>query len=257
MRLKPVLFKQRYRSELVFGLVAACLYVAFCDYWGQLDGQPAPNASRQQDFQTTPVVFDEPARYPLSKTHSRFKPQRNLLKERYQLSDQDLQTLKDLPGVCQSELPGLDQQALEEVHGNERHDWKADELAGHKQNIEQLFKGDLINQILGEDLKTKRGKIPNPHAAASASYIETDKKTEDGGDPHLEVFSRTAFPSAQECATCHQQIYDEWAMSSHSYASISPMFHRFEDTINKLTSGTVGYFCLRCHAPVALSLIHI
>lgn len=248
----PVLFKQRLRSELVFGVVAACLYVAFCGYSSKLDCQRQTGPPYQQELPTTPVVFDEPRQQPNSRTHARFKPKRNLLKERYKLSEQDLQTLKDLPGVCQSDLPGLDQQALQEVHGNERHDWKADELAGHQQNIEQLFKGDLISELLGDSLNAKHGKMPNPHAAASASYLEPGKKTD--GDPHLEVFSRTAFPSAQECATCHQQIYDEWAMSSHSYAAISPMFHRFEDTINKLTSGTVGYFCLRCHAPVATTM---
>lgn len=75
-------------------------------------------------------------------------------------------------------------------------------------------------------------------------------------DPHAELYARTQFPSAAECATCHQQIYDEWASSSHAYASISPMFNRFEDTINKLTQGTIGYFCMRCHAPVATIMEH-
>src|SRR5690606_32554629 len=35
---------------------------------------------------------------------------------------------------------------------------------------------------------------------------------------------------------------------------ISPMFHRFEDTINRLSQGTIGYFCMRCHAPVATTV---
>ncbi|MEZ6097000.1 MAG: multiheme c-type cytochrome [Pirellulaceae bacterium] len=73
-------------------------------------------------------------------------------------------------------------------------------------------------------------------------------------DPHWELYSRTEFPSAQECAVCHQQIYDEWSTSSHAYAGVSPMFHVFEQKINDLSQGTVGYFCLRCHAPVATSM---
>jgi len=73
-------------------------------------------------------------------------------------------------------------------------------------------------------------------------------------DPHLEAFSKTAFPSAVTCAKCHEQIFDEWASSSHAYASISPMFHVFEDRINKLSQGTIGYFCMRCHAPVATTM---
>ena len=73
-------------------------------------------------------------------------------------------------------------------------------------------------------------------------------------DPHAGVFSSTLFPSATECAKCHQQIYDEWAISGHAYAAVSPMFHRFEDTINELAQGTIGYFCMRCHAPVATTM---
>ena len=79
-------------------------------------------------------------------------------------------------------------------------------------------------------------------------------KSKDGPDPHLEIYSRDAFPSARQCKACHEQIFDEWAASSHAYASISPMFHVFEEKINKLTSGTIGYFCLRCHAPVATTM---
>ena len=96
----------------------------------------------------------------------------------------------------------------------------------------------------------------NPHATAShAGQALTDGLQLDPDcDPHLEAFARSAFPSADECRACHEQIYDEWASSSHAYASISPMFHKFEDTINRLSQGTIGYFCLRCHAPVATTM---
>ena len=32
------------------------------------------------------------------------------------------------------------------------------------------------------------------------------------------------------------------------------MFHAFEDKINRLAHGTLGYFCLRCHAPEATTM---
>lgn len=79
-------------------------------------------------------------------------------------------------------------------------------------------------------------------------------KVAPGEDPHAEIYSRTAFPSAKQCAQCHKQIYEEWSSSSHAYASISPMFHVFEDTINRLSQGTIGYFCYRCHSPVSTTL---
>jgi hypothetical protein len=112
-------------------------------------------------------------------------------------------------------------------------------------------------------------QLYNPHAQASADRAGIQRpnpglRRRDGTvwdecdvvDPHAELFAKTLFPSATECAVCHQQIFDEWASSSHAYAGISPMFHRFEDTINKLANGTIGYFCMRCHAPVATTVGH-
>ena len=65
-----------------------------------------------------------------------------------------------------------------------------------------------------------------------------------------EFYSEASYPSASQCASCHQQIYNEWASSNHAYASISPMFHKFEQAVNELTSGTMGSFCVRCHQQV-------
>jgi hypothetical protein len=73
-------------------------------------------------------------------------------------------------------------------------------------------------------------------------------------DAHADVFAKSHYPSASECATCHQQIYDEWRSSNHAYASISPVFHKFEQKINDLAQGTIGYFCMRCHAGVGTSM---
>lgn len=79
-------------------------------------------------------------------------------------------------------------------------------------------------------------------------------------DPHAEVFKSkdgellNPYPSARECGTCHQQVYQEWSSSNHAYAAISPMFHKFEQRINDLSQGTIGYFCMRCHVSVGTSL---
>jgi hypothetical protein len=68
------------------------------------------------------------------------------------------------------------------------------------------------------------------------------------------LFTKNAYPSARECAVCHEDIYHEWSMSAHAYAAVSPMFNKFEQRLNDLSQGTVGYFCMRCHAPVATAL---
>jgi hypothetical protein len=69
-------------------------------------------------------------------------------------------------------------------------------------------------------------------------------------DPHAEILAEDSYPSARVCKGCHEQIYWEWASSNHAYASISPMFHKFEQTITQLASGTIGTFCVRCHQEV-------
>jgi hypothetical protein len=73
-------------------------------------------------------------------------------------------------------------------------------------------------------------------------------------DPHAEVFAHEQYPPAYKCAQCHKRIYDEWRVSSHAYASVSPMFQKFEQAVTEVTQGTVGYFCMRCHSPVAVQM---
>jgi hypothetical protein len=87
--------------------------------------------------------------------------------------------------------------------------------------------------------------------APSASPIGVPKP---GVDPHLELFAKNNYPSARECAQCHEEIYNDWSISAHAYAAVSPMYNKFEQKLNDLSQGTVGYFCMRCHAPVATSM---
>lgn len=96
---------------------------------------------------------------------------------------------------------------------------------------------------VGLAMAQEQEPAPQPRDAESAP-----------GDPHAQVFAESVFPSASECATCHPDQYEEWRFSSHAYASISPMFNKFEQRINDLSQGTIGYFCMRCHATVATSL---
>lgn len=75
-----------------------------------------------------------------------------------------------------------------------------------------------------------------------------------GTDEHAELLREDLYPSAAKCATCHPAQYEEWRFSSHAYASISPMFNKFEQRINDLAQGTVGYFCMRCHSGVGTAM---
>jgi nitrate/TMAO reductase-like tetraheme cytochrome c subunit len=72
-------------------------------------------------------------------------------------------------------------------------------------------------------------------------------------EAHARVFAEDPYPSAARCASCHEQIYDEWRVSNHAYAGISPMFHKFEQKISELAP-TIGTFCVRCHMGVGSAL---
>ncbi|MEE2709252.1 MAG: multiheme c-type cytochrome [Gemmatimonadota bacterium] len=62
------------------------------------------------------------------------------------------------------------------------------------------------------------------------------------------------FPSAATCKECHPKHYREWSVSPHAYSQMSPVFNAMQATIIKLTNGTTGDFCIRCHSPAAMAL---
>jgi mono/diheme cytochrome c family protein len=69
---------------------------------------------------------------------------------------------------------------------------------------------------------------------------------------HAALYNKVEFPSAQECGGCHLQIYKEWSVSRHAFAQISPTFLAYQATLVKLTKGTLGDFCERCHTQVGM-----
>jgi hypothetical protein len=94
--------------------------------------------------------------------------------------------------------------------------------------------------------------VPPPAGAPAPGAAEA--KAQADGTSRCEFVARELYPAAAECRACHEKIYDEWSVSSHAYAFVSPMFHRFEQKINDIASGTIGYFCYRCHSPAGTSL---
>ncbi len=65
---------------------------------------------------------------------------------------------------------------------------------------------------------------------------------------------RSPYVSAKVCGQCHPKHFDEWSVSPHAYAQLSPVFNAMHGTIVKLTNGTFGDFCIRCHTPVGMNL---
>lgn len=97
-------------------------------------------------------------------------------------------------------------------------------------------------------------KLTSPHGAGAAAEARAAAKGKSADESHRELFAKNCYPSARECAACHERIYNEWSVSSHAYAFVSPMFHKFENKLSELSQGTVGHFCYRCHSPIATAM---
>ena len=69
---------------------------------------------------------------------------------------------------------------------------------------------------------------------------------------HMELFEEDQFPTARTCGGCHPDHYREWSVSPHAYAQLSPVFNAMHSSIVKLTNGTFGDFCIRCHDQVGM-----
>jgi nitrate/TMAO reductase-like tetraheme cytochrome c subunit len=131
---------------------------------------------------------------------------------------------------------------------------------------DDLLTTPAVSNPQGDDLLTPQPNAPSsdplsgmgPDAAKESERTQQKAQTPANNqaaiDPHQEVFANEKYPSAITCAKCHQKIYDEWRVSGHAYAAVSPMFQRFEQAVADLTRGTSGTFCVRCHAPVATQM---
>lgn len=71
---------------------------------------------------------------------------------------------------------------------------------------------------------------------------------------HQKLFGENKYPSAATCRTCHPEHYREWSASPHAYAQMSPVFNAMQATILKLSNGSNGDFCIRCHTQVGMNL---
>jgi hypothetical protein len=65
---------------------------------------------------------------------------------------------------------------------------------------------------------------------------------------------RSPYVSAKACGECHPKHFDEWSVSPHAYAQLSPVFNAMHGTLVSVTNGTLGDFCIRCHTPVGMNL---
>jgi Cytochrome c554 and c-prime len=58
----------------------------------------------------------------------------------------------------------------------------------------------------------------------------------------------------QTCTECHSKHVQQWSGSMHAYASEDPVFVAMNQRGQRETSGALGTFCVKCHAPMAVEL---
>ena len=148
------------------------------------------------------------------------------------------------------------------------------DLAGNEDTESADGKADRAdNDLLDEEVDDEAPKevateeaeeeAPKEVAKEEADDEATEEVAKETSDENKQTsslkpvavnFDASLYPTAAQCGECHTQIYEEWSSSQHAYASISPMFHKFEQKFQELTQGTVGTFCVRCHQQAGTQL---
>ena len=119
-------------------------------------------------------------------------------------------------------------------------------MPGFKNSLSKDDIWQLVNFIRADFGSGNSGLNAGHKSVSVAKTLSSDKV-------HDDLFKKSEFPSAQECGACHQQIYREWSVSRHAFAQISPTFLAYQATLVKLTKGTLGDFCERCHTEVGMT----
>ena len=97
--------------------------------------------------------------------------------------------------------------------------------------------------------------VPMQPSGADDGQAPTSSELQTAGDrAHAQLLIGDRYPSATECKKCHETHYKQWSVSQHAYAQMSPVFNAMHGKILKLTNGTNGDFCIRCHTPVGMNL---
>ncbi|QDG78490.1 multiheme c-type cytochrome [Labrenzia sp. PHM005] len=113
--------------------------------------------------------------------------------------------------------------------------------------------GLLIADDDDDDLLTVDGESAT-ESVEGKKKEEQAAKRRSANEEHEKLFLESKYPSANTCATCHPKQYEEWSVSQHAYAQLSPIYMAMQTTINMKTSATNGDFCIRCHNPVGMNI---
>src|SRR6202042_840323 len=65
-------------------------------------------------------------------------------------------------------------------------------------------------------------------------------------------YARETLLDPTTCKQCHADDYADWSASMHAYASDDPVFRAMNARGQRETNGSLGKFCVNCHAPMAV-----
>ncbi len=123
-------------------------------------------------------------------------------------------------------------------------DSESDATASADEGSNDLLDGDVVE-----------ADAPEADDEPESDAKDDNKETElSATEQHENLFIEDRYPSAGTCGTCHPKHYKEWSVSQHAYAQLSPIYLSLNNKINKLSNGSNGDFCLRCHSPVGANL---
>ncbi|MDA1099009.1 MAG: multiheme c-type cytochrome [Proteobacteria bacterium] len=106
---------------------------------------------------------------------------------------------------------------------------------------------DLLEKDDNDDKDLLKNDSGGEKAAGTGSLSKVGKE-------HALLFAESRYPSATTCGTCHPRHFEEWAVSQHSYAQLSPAYMALQNFINLQVNGTNGDFCIRCHNQVGMNM---
>lgn len=93
---------------------------------------------------------------------------------------------------------------------------------------------------------------------ARATAFYESRESFERPKPYSEVPDGLANMRAETCGACHQEIYKEWALSTHRRAWLDDA--QFQDELKKSrgahdpNAGDVGWMCVNCHTPAMQQL---
>ena len=70
--------------------------------------------------------------------------------------------------------------------------------------------------------------------------------------PGPKTLTREQLLDPQSCQGCHPDAFADWSGSMHAYAAQDPVFLAMNQRGQRETNGTLGTFCVNCHAPMAV-----